>query len=264
MNRSSTEPLHRQRSNIVYSPLPSMGDSLAESGTQDHWDTAIDPSSVLLDCGWKDRKETVTEDERTSSHVSMTSNHSSSRRQESAFARARCHKKKLKKYGLANDSSSHSSSHTPPPLLRASSSSDSTTGEDVRHYSVAATERLFGGPLQFMYRARRWQPFTDPHVIFQRVFHSSLPPVVSHDTTPTQPLHMELSAPATLRSETETLPDGTVIHRNSKCLHRHRTLVRTVTRYPDPSTGVMRTRIQVTAHDPLQQHAPCSLPCKEN
>lgn len=58
--------------------------------------------------------------------------------------------------------------------LLSSNSSTSTTLDDTQHYSREVTEYLFGGPLQLMYRARRFEAFTDPYVLFEQVFGSSL------------------------------------------------------------------------------------------
>jgi curved DNA-binding protein CbpA len=59
-------------------------------------------------------------------------------------------------------------------LILQSASSSSTTPADTHHYSHEVSERLFGGPLKLMHQARRFEGFTDPYVIFARVFGSSL------------------------------------------------------------------------------------------
>jgi hypothetical protein len=58
-------------------------------------------------------------------------------------------------------------------ILQAASSS-STTPADTHHYSHEVSNLLFGGPLKLMHQARRFEGFTDPYVIFERVFGSSL------------------------------------------------------------------------------------------
>jgi len=136
------------------------------------------------------------------------------------------------------------------PALVQPSSSGTTTNGDVRHYSEVATERLFGGPLQLMYRARRWQPFTDPYVVFHQVFGSSLgegsstvaPRIATVQPAVVQPAH----AATNWSSQTQVLPDGTTIHTNSRVTHDHRSITRTVTRNQD------RTTITVTANDPVE------------
>lgn len=68
----------------------------------------------------------------------------------------------------------HNTNHRRRPIV-ATNSSTSTTLEDTQHYSKEATEMLFGGPmLQLMYQARRFEEFTDPYVLFEQVFGSSL------------------------------------------------------------------------------------------
>jgi hypothetical protein len=53
-------------------------------------------------------------------------------------------------------------------------SSQNTDGTRTRlreiHYTENETNRLFGGPLKLMFRARRWKPFTDPYSVFAQVF----------------------------------------------------------------------------------------------
>jgi hypothetical protein len=58
-------------------------------------------------------------------------------------------------------------------LLRNSSSTgenDAQAAADNIHYTAVETNRLFGGPLQLLFRARRWKPFTDPFVVFSTIF----------------------------------------------------------------------------------------------
>ena len=148
-----------------------------------------------------------------------------------------------------NKGNSPNNDYVVPALVQPSSSGTTTNG-DVRHYSEVATERLFGGPLQLMYRARRWQPFTDPYVVFHQVFGSSMgegsstvaPRIATVQPAVVQPAH----AATNWSSQTEVLPDGTTIHTNSRVTHDHRSITRTVTRYQD------RTTITVTANDPVE------------
>jgi hypothetical protein len=57
-------------------------------------------------------------------------------------------------------------------------SSQNTVGTRTRlreiHYTENETNRLFGGPLQLLFRARRWKPFTDPYLVFAQVFGSNV------------------------------------------------------------------------------------------
>jgi curved DNA-binding protein CbpA len=59
-------------------------------------------------------------------------------------------------------------------MIVPSASSSSTTLADTQHYSYETTERLFGGPLKLMHQARRFEAFTDPYDLFERVFRSSM------------------------------------------------------------------------------------------
>lgn len=153
------------------------------------------------------------------------------------------------------------------PALVQSSSTTSTTPEDIQHYSTATTERLFGGPLQLMYRARRWEPFTDPLIVFQKVFGSSF--ISSSSTTQStrnneQNCNVDaigedaaalLSAsPSAWAGTTETLNDGTVVSTKSRLIQnsprQRRLMKRTVTRFPpDPTTGLSHTTIVVTSEE---------------
>jgi hypothetical protein len=42
-------------------------------------------------------------------------------------------------------------------------------------YTEGETNQLFGGPLQLLYKARRWKPFRDPSDVFADVFGSKIP-----------------------------------------------------------------------------------------
>lgn len=55
----------------------------------------------------------------------------------------------------------------------SSETTSSTVDGDSIHYSAAETNRLFGGPLSLLYRARRFKPFTDPFILFESVFGSA-------------------------------------------------------------------------------------------
>ncbi|GKY93890.1 hypothetical protein MPSEU_000355900 [Mayamaea pseudoterrestris] len=74
---------------------------------------------------------------------------------------------------------SHSHNHNDPadasndiqPAL-SSASSDSTCSDTEEHFSETETNRLFGGPLQLLFRARRWKPFGDPLHVFAQAFNN--------------------------------------------------------------------------------------------
>ena len=49
-----------------------------------------------------------------------------------------------------------------------------TASSDDIHYTSRETDRLFGGPLQLLFRARRWKAFDDPFRVFARVFGTTI------------------------------------------------------------------------------------------
>jgi DnaJ domain len=169
----------------------------------------------------------------------------------------------------------------PPLLLSDSDDSDSEStcvddqGTDV-HHSTRDTERWFGGPLKLMYRARRFQPFTDPFVLFDRVFHSGFSPSQRHasftalSTTkreaqvePCLPLIAIGSSLAPLspaNDTTENIRNGIAVTMAQRSQIPYtvtsdpaeamvKVISRTVTRYPpDPLSGKRRAVIQVTSN----------------
>jgi DnaJ domain len=181
-----------------------------------------------------------------------------------------------------------------PPLLLSSDSDDSDSASEsscarnhLAHHSTNDTERWFGGPLKLMYRARRFQPFTDPFVLFDRVFHSRLLPSQWHTSSlallpskrisqvePCLPLIAIGSTLAPLspaNDTTETLRDGITITKAQRFQRPYavttsdpaqamvKLILRTVTRYPpDPFSGKRRTVIQVTSDyvAPIEQNGP--------
>jgi curved DNA-binding protein CbpA len=62
-----------------------------------------------------------------------------------------------------------SAARSPPPPSESSSSE-----EEEMHYSERETNRLFGGPLTLLFRARQWKPLSDPYQVFVDVFGSDL------------------------------------------------------------------------------------------
>lgn len=107
---------------------------------------------------------------------------------------------------------------TLPSLIRSSSSASQTN----IHFSEHETNRLFGGPLQLLFRARRWQPFTDPFAIFADVFGPvDLGPIPDADAE-WKPLPHR---PSAWSGSSEKLRDGTVIFTTTRTLH-DRVLVR--------------------------------------
>jgi curved DNA-binding protein CbpA len=192
----------------------------------------------------------------------------------------------------SNNKNQHSWNHMKhkknviPPLLLSSDSEDSdneSNGSErspqhaqqqhQNHNNTSDTERWFGGPLKLMYRARRFQPFTDPLILFERIFHSGLLqqkqylPMASlgnHNNVtqgpylPTITMGSAFVPMSTADDTIETLHDGTIITRAHRSRNQFdttngqyqavKTISRTVKRYPpDPVSGQRRTIIHVTS-----------------
>jgi curved DNA-binding protein CbpA len=138
--------------------------------------------------------------------------------------------------------------------------------------TINATERWFGGPLKLMYRARKFQPFTDPLVLFERTFRSGLivperqvaantakdgsskiaglipcTSLISPSTLATFSRNGNVVPISAADDIVETLPDGTIITRTHRTIPvttissdpnqqetTYRTVTRTITKYPPP------------------------------
>jgi len=59
--------------------------------------------------------------------------------------------------------------------LSASHSQTSTEEEAEIHFSEATVNRLFGGPLASLHRSRNFQAFSDPYLVFDKVFGNQKP-----------------------------------------------------------------------------------------
>jgi DnaJ domain len=158
-------------------------------------------------------------------------------------------------------------------------SSDSTDGPDNIHYTKDETERLFGGNLALMYRARMFRPFSDPSKIFDQVFGSNVflstidennncttpqcaTPVRNDSKTtyigsPHSPAaKTKLSATSTAtqpRSPSwtgtfEALPDGITVYITCRIVNG-RKLTKRETIAVDPVTGKKKSTITVTSKD---------------
>lgn len=110
----------------------------------------------------------------------------------------------------------HNDRRTTAPSPAAASSASSSSSE--RHFSERETNRLFGGPLFLLFRARRWKPLTDPYRVFADVFGTDLNgssgrPLPSlralQPTSPAAAVPVRPSAAWTGSSERQALPDGT-------------------------------------------------------
>jgi hypothetical protein len=169
--------------------------------------------------------------------------------------------------------SSHDSAATLPALMNSTSTSVNTMVE--RHFTQGDTDRLFGGPLQLLFRARRWRPFTDPQQVFATVFGSQLfvghnnhhherqchegddddEPPADHESGDTalvswKDLQHTLAArnnnTARGRGTAVRQADGSLLFTRSRVLHNRR-VVRRETVRTDPATGQVSSRVTVTS-----------------
>lgn len=64
--------------------------------------------------------------------------------------------------------------HHRPSLVDHSSASTSEDDDEEAesHYTESTTRRLFGGPLSHLFKARNFEPFSDPYDVFEKVFGS--------------------------------------------------------------------------------------------
>ena len=155
-----------------------------------------------------------------------------------------------------------------PALINSSSTLAEAKGEI--HYTEGETNRLFGGPLQLLYRARRWRPFKDPFDVFAEVFGSrvALGLHTAGSGVPATPEALTKAlgggssgwgnnnavfvpsrssgTRAGWTGSSETLPDGTVLLKTSRVLHNRR-MTRTEVIRTDPSTGLKYSRVTVAS-----------------
>ena len=150
----------------------------------------------------------------------------------------------------------------------------STTEADRVHYTKAETNKLFGGPLSLLYRARCFRAFADAFVVFERIFGSAVFPTRSKNntsavepscSTPTrnssalttkthqQPSNNNTSTNNIPRSSAwtgsiESFADGTTVYTTTRILNGRR-LIKTETLSVDPLTGQKHSKITVTGED---------------
>jgi curved DNA-binding protein CbpA len=144
--------------------------------------------------------------------------------------------------------------HTFPDVILSSSSSESSIDAE-KHYTEHETNRLFGGPLQLLFRSRRWKPFSDPYEVFAEVFQSH---AWHHPATDSSAVNEWASenpqcakTATTLIGSTERQPDGSIVFVTKRVLH-DRILVRTETVRADTVTGKRHSRVQVTS-EPINE-----------
>jgi hypothetical protein len=157
----------------------------------------------------------------------------------------------------------HRQSNSLLPAVLASNSTH-TTAEAEKHYTEHETNRLFGGPLGLLYRARRWKPFTDPFDIFSQVFQSEAwtnPSSARSRCSSVSPWKPTLSPSWTKKTaawagSSEKRADGSVVCTTTRTLH-DRILVRTEVIRTDPATGARQSWVSVTS-EPLLDEADSS------
>lgn len=161
------------------------------------------------------------------------------------------------------------SSALPQSLADSSCSSDDEEEEAETHFTESTTQRLFGGPLSHLFKARNFEPFSDPYDVFEKVFGSQPFRRVSREEIGTEETGATVwpllgspmksptllvspsspRSPAGWRGESKTSPDGkTTVFTTSRVLH-DRILTRTeiITRLPGTKP---ESHISVTA-EPL-------------
>ncbi|KAL3934991.1 MAG: hypothetical protein SGARI_003151 [Bacillariaceae sp.] len=144
-----------------------------------------------------------------------------------------------------------------------SSTSRSTSAEEPEmHFTEATVNRLFGGPLAPLHQARNFEPFTDPFVIFEKVFGNPVFPrvtqqdLVENSTTLTTTTQISSSnqlalchghKPSGWTGSAHKDPDGlTTVFVSSRIFH-DRKITRTETVHLDPETGQARSEVTVDA-----------------
>ena len=164
--------------------------------------------------------------------------------------------------------SSYDESLQLPALLNSSSTTEVYQGDEERHYTETDTDRLFGGPLQLLFRARRWRPFTDPFVVYKSVFGSEIPGSSKADDIDDDKPTSWNSLDGTSsqgepwkRGSAERQADGSMVYTQRR-VFRNKRIIRRETVWTDLETGQKRTTVSVTSEPventlALQQTGEC-------
>lgn len=80
-----------------------------------------------------------------------------------------------KSFTISRDGTKGFKSLADSSSLSASQSQGSTEEDGEIHFSEATVNRLFGGPLASLHRARNFQAFSDPYLVFDKVFGNQKP-----------------------------------------------------------------------------------------
>jgi hypothetical protein len=130
----------------------------------------------------------------------------------------------------------------------STSASGSAEDEAEAHYSQVETKRLFGGPLSRLYRARNFEPFTDPFVVFEQVFEAQIFKMSENELGRLKEwMPLRPTRAAGWQGSSHTSPDGkSTTFTTSRLLHDRR-LTRTETVTVDPVSGKTHCFVTVTA-----------------
>ena len=119
-------------------------------------------------------------------------------------------------------------------------------------FTRAETSRIFGGHLAVLYRARKWEDFSDPFVMFDKVFGSRLFKISANEIgrlngrIPVSP-----SRNVAWTGSSHRLGDGTTVFTTKRSLH-DRTLTRTEYISTDSNTRSPRYLVSVSSEDNMQ------------
>ncbi|GAX22206.1 hypothetical protein FisN_19Lh270 [Fistulifera solaris] len=160
-----------------------------------------------------------------------------------------------------------STNETLEDIQSIDTSSPSTDEDDTSetHYTSAEIDRMFGGPLQLLFRARRWKVFRDPFEVFAEVFENPLYGHTHHHhhhhhhhqtffctapgSTTTQGFRNAWQIPTKLEKlPSEHVNRRTTIHRTRRVVEGHE-IVRTAVVRIDPRTKQRHVTISVTRDD---------------
>ena len=155
------------------------------------------------------------------------------------------------------------------PVANSSSGSGSGEEKPEKHFTEVETQRLFGGPLSDIYRARNFEPFTDSFQVFENVFGSKLfnvsaddlgrlrtwkpsPVVVKREQRLTKPTTKSSSSSynaAGLETTREVSDDKTRFVTKTSRVVQNRKLTRTETVTVDPKTFQRYSVVTVTSEE---------------
>lgn len=161
-----------------------------------------------------------------------------------------------------------------------SSASRSSLDEPEIQFTETTVNRLFGGRLAHLYRARNFEPFTDPYEVFERVFGSSVFPLPlieengivlwQNNNNPTHIKTLPVRTPVNHKNDwTSTTykdPNGETTTFVSTRIVRDRKITRTETVHVEPGTGRAKSEVKVeseqqTLVDPMDDNRHDSSPC---